>query len=127
GKGSPPLAVVGEENHRTLLLDGGQVEADPRLPRCFSSTAADPSQGRWKKCERGIDESPANTGNFIGPWKKIKIEKRCSEIWLEEHKGQGPPPPMPYWKWEPSACRLEEVDENKFCRVMEGREGLLFA
>lgn len=34
---------------------------------------------------------------------------------------------MPYWKWEPSACRLEEVDEAKFCRVMKGRKGLLFA
>ncbi|CAM9571411.1 unnamed protein product [Ectocarpus sp. 8 AP-2014] len=34
---------------------------------------------------------------------------------------------MPYWKWEPSACRLEEVDKAKFCRVMEGRKGLLFA
>eukprot|EP00903_Cladosiphon_okamuranus_P016384 g15109.t1 len=33
---------------------------------------------------------------------------------------------MPYWTWEASNCRLEEVDIEKFCRVMEGRKGILF-
>ncbi|CAN0339444.1 unnamed protein product, partial [Pylaiella littoralis] len=39
------------------------------------------------------------------------------------HEGEGP---QPYWAWEPSACKLEEVDAAKFCRVMKGRKGLLF-
>eukprot|EP00903_Cladosiphon_okamuranus_P017591 g16203.t1 len=33
---------------------------------------------------------------------------------------------MPYWKWEPSSCHLEDVDAERFCAVMEGRKGLLF-
>ena len=33
---------------------------------------------------------------------------------------------MPYWKWKPDNCRLDEVDAAKFCRVMEGRKGILF-
>ncbi|CAN0202375.1 unnamed protein product, partial [Laminaria digitata] len=33
---------------------------------------------------------------------------------------------MPYWKWKPDNCRLDEVDAAKFCIVMEGRKGLLF-
>lgn len=33
---------------------------------------------------------------------------------------------MPFWKWQPDNCRLEEVDAAKFCDVMEGRKGLLF-
>ncbi|CAM9720701.1 unnamed protein product, partial [Ectocarpus sp. 12 AP-2014] len=73
-----------------------------------------------------MDESPANTSNFTGPWKTNPTEKRCRERWTDEHQGQAPLPPMPYWKWEPSACRLEEVDKTKFCGVMEGRKGLLF-
>lgn len=34
--------------------------------------------------------------------------------------------PMPYYTWEPNRCLLDTVDEAKFCRVMEGRKGLLF-
>ncbi|CAB1104360.1 unnamed protein product [Ectocarpus sp. CCAP 1310/34] len=124
--GQPLLVIDGEERGRMLFLDGMEVEADPRLPTCYSSMVADPSQGRWKKCEGGVEESPANTGNFTGPWKINTLEGSCGERWSEEHQGQGHAPPMPYWKWEPSACRLEEVDQISFCGVMEGRKGLLF-
>lgn len=49
---------------------------------------------------------------------------RCSERWASEHEGNEI---MPYWTWEASNCRLEEVDAEKFCRGMEGRKGILFA
>ncbi|CAB1096144.1 unnamed protein product [Ectocarpus sp. CCAP 1310/34] len=127
GKDQRRLVVVGKERDPTLVVDYANVETDLGLPPCYSSTVADPSQGKWNECAGGMDESPANTGNFTGPWKTNRTEKRCSERWSAEHDGVGPVPPMPYWKWEPSACRLEEVDEAKFCRVMEGRKGLLFA
>lgn len=29
--------------------------------RCYSSPAADPSEGAWQKCERGVLDSPAFT------------------------------------------------------------------
>lgn len=47
---------------------------------------------------------------------------RCNDIWTDKHGEEGP---RPYWKWEPRNCRLEEVNAARFCRVMEGRKGLL--
>ena len=31
----------------------------------------------------------------------------------------------PYWAWEPSKCSLDPVNKDKFCKVMEGRKGVL--
>lgn len=45
------------------------------------------------------------------------------EKWAKRHSGEGP---MPYWEWQAEECWLEKVDASKFCRVMEGRKGLLF-
>lgn len=33
---------------------------------------------------------------------------------------------MPFYAWEAEKCFLDTVDADKFCRVMEGRKGLLF-
>ena len=33
---------------------------------------------------------------------------------------------MPFYIWEAEHCLLDTVDADKFCRVMEGRKGLLF-
>ena len=33
---------------------------------------------------------------------------------------------MPYYEWEASACNLEEVNAEDFCRVAASRKGLLF-
>ncbi|CBN79344.1 conserved unknown protein [Ectocarpus siliculosus] len=125
GKDPPPLVVVGEERYPALVVDCANVETDLGLPPCYSSTSADPSQGRWNECAGGMDASPTNTGS--GPFITGRTAKGCGKRWSAEHEGEEPVPPMPYWKWEPSACRLEEVDEAKFCRVMKGRKGLLFA
>ena len=37
---------------------GGKV----RVPRCYSSPEADPSQGEWLKVKGGVNESPATGG-----------------------------------------------------------------
>lgn len=50
--------------------------------------------------------------------------RRCDAVW-EDEDHPGPKVPRPYWSWEPSNCTLDAVDEAKFCRVMEGRKGLL--
>lgn len=75
GKGPPPLVVnVGEERDPIPVVDCGNVELDLSLPQCYSSTAADPSQGRWIKCAKGMDASPTNTGS--GPFKTGQTAKR---------------------------------------------------
>lgn len=51
------------------------------------------------------------------------MTNRCSEKWEKGHPSEGP---MPYYEWKADKCLLEHVDEVKFCRVMEGRKGLLF-
>lgn len=33
---------------------------------------------------------------------------------------------MPFYDWEAEKCFLDTVDADKFCRVMEGRKGMLF-
>ncbi|CAM9451907.1 unnamed protein product [Ectocarpus sp. 13 AM-2016] len=66
GDGKPPLVVVGEERYPALVVDCTSVETDLGLPPCYSSTAADPSQGRWNECAGGMDASPTNTGS--GPF-----------------------------------------------------------
>lgn len=33
---------------------------------------------------------------------------------------------MPFYAWEAETCFLDTVDADKFCRVMEGRKGMLF-
>ena len=49
---------------------------------------------------------------------------RCNKKWVEEHAGQGP---MPYYTWEAEECFLDTVEKEKFCTVMAGRKGILFA
>ena len=50
--------------------DGGEGEekgeAGPKasLPQCYSSPAADPSEGAWRKCEHGADDSPTDMFNW---------------------------------------------------------------
>ena len=34
---------------------------------------------------------------------------------------------MPYYIWEADECFLDTVDKEKFCAVMAGRKGILFA
>ncbi len=46
----------------------------------------------------------------------------CSALWALENPGAGS---RPYWTWQPTRCELEEVTAAGFCRVMEGRKGLL--
>ncbi len=58
------------------------------------------------------------------PRSLVVFNRRCQRVWEREHPGEGP---RPYWKWEPSNCKLDELDAAKFCRVMEGRRGILFA
>lgn len=39
----------------------GEEAPEPRalnLTRCYSSAEADPANGRWRSCERGIEASP---------------------------------------------------------------------
>ncbi|CAN0105017.1 unnamed protein product [Scytosiphon promiscuus] len=111
----------GDEREDLPLMSVGG-EGEKLLPRCYSSPEADPSQGKWRKCDGGVEDSPANTGNFTGPWKTTRTEIRCSQAWAEENR-EGT---MPYWSWEASECRLESVDAAKFCDVVEGRKGILF-
>ncbi|CAN0116813.1 unnamed protein product [Scytosiphon promiscuus] len=46
----------------------------------------------------------------------------CRKRWEKDHASEEP---MPYYSWETKRCRLAEVDMEGFCRVMEGRKGLL--
>lgn len=40
--------------------DKGAGGPEASLPQCYSSSAADPSAGEWRKCEHGMDDSPAD-------------------------------------------------------------------
>lgn len=33
---------------------------------------------------------------------------------------------MPYWKWTPQNCTLDDLDAEKFCHLVEGKKGILF-
>ena len=57
-------------------------------------------------------------------WPLAVFDGSCERRWEKDHHGEGP---RPYWMWEPLNCWLDELDAAKFCRVMEGRKGLLFA
>ena len=58
-------------------------------------------------------------GGRAGP---VAGGNRCHDLWAKDHPGGRP---RPYWNWEPTNCRLEDIDAAKFCRVMSGRKGLL--
>lgn len=47
-------------------IEAGEVN-EPKattLPQCYSSPAADPSEGSWRECEHGMDESPTDMENW---------------------------------------------------------------
>lgn len=67
---SPPAAgfksTVVSGEHRTG--NNATVSGEEQRPRCYSSPAADPSEGRWRKCDGGVQDSPAFTGDLTGTW-----------------------------------------------------------
>eukprot|EP00904_Undaria_pinnatifida_P012817 jgi/Undpi1/8666/HiC_scaffold_25.g11131.m1 len=93
------------------------------LPQCYSSPAADPSKGSWRACEHGMDESPTDMVNWSYSQREFGRSPGCSQKWAEQHPGERP---MPFSIWEADNCFLDTVTADKFCRVMEGRKGLLF-
>ncbi|CAM9751170.1 unnamed protein product [Pylaiella littoralis] len=94
------------------------------MPQCYSTLTANPSIGTWRECEGGAEEcSPVDLGYAARqPWLP-EMEQRCKVSWESDQRGAVP---MPYWTWEASECRLNTVDAESFCRVMEGRKGILF-
>ena len=74
----PPAAgykcTLASGEHRTG--NNGTVSGGERRPRCYSSPAADPSEGRWRKCEGGVRDSPAFTGDLTGTWSRQQF-LRC--------------------------------------------------
>ncbi|CAN0037514.1 unnamed protein product [Ectocarpus fasciculatus] len=88
------------------------------LPQCYSTPEANPFNGSWRRCENGVNESPTNPDDMMNPGPKTI----CYQTWAEHH---GSEEPMPYYTWDAAECSLDDVDEEKFCRVMEGRKGIL--
>ncbi|CAM9357325.1 unnamed protein product [Scytosiphon promiscuus] len=113
---------------RTRVCKGkGDVElvAEGELPLCYSSPDANPSEGSWKKCDGGVADSPMDLNEWP-PWDEVPsiahFTESCDEKWSAEHDEAEI---RPYWRWVPANCRLEEVDAARFCRMMEGRKGVL--
>ncbi|CAN0425103.1 unnamed protein product [Ectocarpus sp. 12 AP-2014] len=99
-----------EESLPSMELEG--------LPQCYSTPAANPSNGSWRRCENGVNDSPTNPDDMMNPNPKTI----CYQKWAEHH---GTEEPMPYYTWDAAECSLDDVDEEKFCRAMEGRKGIL--
>ena len=53
------------------LVGGADQRQYDSLPQCYSSEAADPSQGDWRKCEGGVPEcSPVKD---IDTWANVDV------------------------------------------------------
>eukprot|EP00903_Cladosiphon_okamuranus_P011478 g10810.t1 len=93
----------------------------PALPQCYSSPAASPTKGSWRRSKNGANDSPIDLDGLNLRRPAIS----CLREWIEEDHQEGGGD-MPYYTWEAEDCSLETVDKDKFCRVMQGRKGLLF-
>ena len=94
------------------------VTADPTLyskEGCYSSQEFDPSIGSWVQTANGVKDSHVNSSVI-----HLGFYNKCKHGWDDIHDT-----PQPYWKWEAEDCHLENMDKEKFCRVMNGRKGLL--
>ena len=94
------------------------VTADPTLyskDGCYSSQEFDPSIGSWVQTANGVKDSHVNSSVI-----HLGFYNKCKHGWDDIHDT-----PQPYWKWEAEDCHLENMDKEKFCRVMNGRKGLL--
>ncbi|CAM9638025.1 unnamed protein product [Ascophyllum nodosum] len=115
---------LGEEGEELEVKEGEEGGNAPSLTRCYTTPAANPSKGAWRKTDGGVQDSPATVD-----WPAYKDTlfgslAKCNKKWVEEHAGQCP---MPYYTWEAEECFLDTVEKEKFCTVMAGRKGILFA
>lgn len=73
--------------------------------------------------------SQRTINNCIRPYNLRPVtepsERRCQNIWNRREQVKGENSHRPYWAWEPTKCSLDAVSEEKLCRVLEGRKGLL--
>lgn len=60
------LTVGGQNGDGQDEAESGKGEGGPEasLPQCYSTPAADPSVGEWRKCEHGMDDSPTDMVNW---------------------------------------------------------------
>ncbi len=73
-----PPSLAGYNKATAAVLDEEQtgcssdvtvaVSGEEEWPQCYSSPAADPSEGVWRKCARGVQDSPAYSGGFHPTW-----------------------------------------------------------
>lgn len=52
-----------------------QSEESTSPAQCYSSSAADPSEGTWRKTDGGVKDSPASPDNWVGVWKTQQFNK----------------------------------------------------
>lgn len=65
--GTGGVQMVGAGDEEQEQEDG----PDTSLPRCYSRPSADPSEGSWRKCENGMDDSPTGMVNWAYPEKEF--------------------------------------------------------
>ncbi|CAB1111938.1 unnamed protein product [Ectocarpus sp. CCAP 1310/34] len=102
-----------------------EKSTEQRLLQCYSTPEADPFEGRWRSCANGVEDSPANMVGWEFPTSEFGFLAKCQNIWNKRKRVEGETGPRPYWAWEPTKCSLDAVSEEKLCRVLEGRKGLL--
>ncbi|CAM9519746.1 unnamed protein product [Discosporangium mesarthrocarpum] len=103
---------------------GKPVEAStlPASRRCSFETS-EASHGKWVPAKFGVDSSPVRgRSNNVPAW-----TRKCMELWRSPGSDLPPRPfsDMPYWEWEPDACKLDRFHQGKFCSAMAHRKGLL--
>lgn len=86
GNEEPPSVAERSQNLQDARSSKGAsgIEAGEEEPQseesaspiqCYSSSAADPSEGTWRKTDGGVKDSPASPDSWTGVWKTQQFNK----------------------------------------------------